>query len=158
MPKFDALEFLRELAFTFFTAMIPVVELRGAIPFGIGLGLPPLYAYIAAVLGNLVPAPFIILLIRKIFALLRRVQSFDSLITRLEKKAEKKGEIIQKYRALGLIILVAIPLPGTGAWTGALAAAFLNIRLCHALPEILLGLMIAGGIVLGISCGVFHFI
>lgn len=136
--------------------MVPILELRGAIPLGLRLGLPPLAAYFAAVLGNLIPAPFIILLVRKVFSLLKKARVLHRPVQWLEQKAEEKGEVINKYRALGLILLVAIPLPGTGAWTGALAASFLNIRMRNALPEILLGLLIAGCVVLGISFGAIH--
>ncbi len=141
-------------ATVFLVAMVPVIELRGAIPIGIAMGLEPLVVYILAVIGNFIPAPFIILLIRQIFQWLKKSEKLRPKIEKLEEKGEKKGEIIRKYRLLGLFILVAIPCPGTGAWTGALAAAILKIRLKTALPAILLGLLTAGGIVLAISCGV----
>lgn len=141
---------------TLLMAMVPVVELRGAIPMGIGLGLHPAACYLAAVVGNMLPVPFIILFVRKVFAWLRHISPwFEEKVSWLETRAEKKAGLIYKYELLGLMILVAIPLPGTGAWTGALIAALLNIRLKVAFPVILLGVLIAGVLVTGISCGLF---
>lgn len=135
--------------YTALMAMIPVVELRGAIPYGISQGCETLPTYICAVLGNLFPVPFIVVYVRKIFALLRtKIPFTDRLITWLEKRGEGRGEIVRRWRFLGIVILVAIPFPGTGAWTGALVAALLDVRLKHALPAAFLGLLIAGAIVL----------
>ena len=135
-------------------AMVPVIELRGAIPFGLAQGLLPWQSFLLAVAGNMVPVPFIILLIRRIFDLLSRLPRMGVWIDDLVQKAHLKGRVVGKYRVFGLILLVAIPLPGTGAWTGALVAAILEIRLRNALPAILLGVLIAGIIVLAASCGV----
>ena len=125
-------------------AMVPVVELRGAIPAGIAAGLPIRLVYAAAVLGNLLPVPLIMLLTRRIFDWLRDTRFFSPKIVWLERRAHLKGRLVRKYRLPGLILLVAIPLPGTGAWTGALVAALLDIRMKHAVPAIFLGLLIAG--------------
>ena len=105
---------------TFGTAMVPVLELRGAIPVGVAAGLSPAVACVVSVLGNMVPVPFILLLIRRIFDWLRGTRIFGPKIDWLERRAHLKGRVVRKYRLPGLIILVAIPLPGTGAWTGAL--------------------------------------
>ena len=137
----------------FAMAMVPVVELRGAIPLGVAQGLPPLLVYLMAVLGNMVPVPFIILLVRRVFDWLRRGSFWGPKIVALERRAHLKGRVVRKYRLPGLIILVAIPLPGTGAWTGALVAALFDIRLRSAVPAILLGVLIAGGIMLAVSLG-----
>ena len=137
----------------FAMAMVPVVELRGAIPLGVAQGLPPLLVYLMAVLGNMVPVPFIILLVRRVFDWLRRGSFWGPKIAALERRAHLKGRVVRKYRLPGLIILVAIPLPGTGAWTGALVAALFDIRLRSAVPAILLGVLIAGGIMLAVSLG-----
>lgn len=139
---------------TFGMAMVPVVELRGAIPLGLSLGLSPFEAYLLSVLGNMLPVPFIILLARMVFEWLKKTAWWGPKIDWLEKKAHLKGRIVQKYRLPGLALLVAIPLPGTGAWTGALVAALFGIRLRTALPAILAGVLVAGAIVLGASCGV----
>ena len=113
-----------------------------------------LLALTAAVLGNMVPVPFILLLIRRIFDWLRGTRLFGPRIDWLERRAHLKGRMVRKYRLPGLIILVAIPLPGTGAWTGALVAALLDIRMRHALPAIFLGVVIAGAIVTTLTYGV----
>lgn len=141
---------------TFLTAMVPVLELRGAIPVGIAAGLSPSVAAFVAILGNLVPVPFIMLLIRRIFDFLRDSQFFGSKIEYLERRAHLKGRIVRKYRLLGLMILVGIPLPGTGAWTGALVAALLDIRLRSAIPAIFLGLIIAAIITTAVTLGLIH--
>ena len=145
-----------ELLLTFGTAMVPVLELRGAIPVGIAAGLSPLTACVVSILGNLVPVPFILLLIRKIFDWLRDTAFFGPKLQWLEKRAHLKGRVVRKYRLAGLIILVGIPLPGTGAWTGALVAALLDIRLRHAVPAIFAGLIIAAAITLAVTMGVIH--
>ena len=144
-----------ELLMTFLVAMVPVIELRGAIPAGIAAGLPPALACIAAVAGNLVPAPFIIVLGRRVADWLRGARFFGPKITWLERRAHLKGRLVRKYRLLGLVILVGVPLPGTGAWTGALVASALDIRMRRALPAIFLGLVIAAAITTAITLGLF---
>ena len=105
-------------------------------------------------LGNLVPVPFIILFIRRIFAWMRaHMPKLDGLVTRMEKKAEKNRAAVEKYAFWGLAILVAIPLPGTGAWTGALVAAMMEMRLKRAFPAIVIGVVIAGVIVSVVTYG-----
>ena len=145
---------MRTVWMTFFMAMLPVVELRGAIPFGVAAGLHPLTAMAAAMLGNLVPVPLILLLLRRVFRWLRRVPRLGAWIDRLERRAHLKGRKVRKYRLLGLVLLVAVPLPGTGAWTGALVADVLDIRARTALPAIVLGVLIAGVVVTAMTCGV----
>ena len=147
------------LLVTFLTALLPVIELRGALPLGVSLGLPHLEAYFAAVIGNLVPVPFIILFVRKIFAWLKKhIPALGGFVQKLEQRAESKRDYIAKWSLLGLFLLVAIPLPGTGAWTGALVAALLDIRLKRAFPVITLGVLAAGLIVLAITYGVSHIV
>ena len=143
-----------KLMMTFVTAMVPVVELRGAIPLGIAAGLPPAVAAVTAMAGNLVPVPFILLLIRKIVRRLRGISWLGPKIDALEKRAHLKGRTVKKYRTLGLILLVSVPLPGTGAWTGALVADVLDIRMKTALPAITVGVVIAGGLITALTCGV----
>lgn len=140
---------------TFFVSMIPVIELRAALPIGIGLGLHPLVSYCICIVGNMLPVPFIILFIRRIFHWLRAKSPFwANLVSKLEKKAEKQSDIVAKYALLGLYIFVAIPLPGTGAWTGALIAALMDMRLRRAFPVIALGVMTAGLVMLLISVSI----
>ena len=134
-----------EFTFTVLVSMLPVVELRGGIPFGVAAGLPVWAAFIAAVIGNLIPVPFIIVYIRRVFQWMRKkFPKLNSLVDELERKAHLKGQRVTKYKYLGLIVLVAIPLPGTGAWTGSLAAAFLDMPLRRAIPSIIVGVLIAG--------------
>ena len=142
---------------TFAISMVPVVELRLGLPYGIAQGLAYPLALTAAILGNMFPTPFIIVYIRRIFAWLRRHwAAMDGFITRMERKADTKGENVRRYGFWGLIILVAVPLPGTGAWTGALVAAFLNLRLRDAIPAIFIGVCIAAAIMTGVTFGVIH--
>ena len=145
---------MKDILLTFLVAMVPVVELRGAIPFGVVRGLSIWTAIIASVLGNLVPVPFIILFIRRIFAWMRaHMPKLAGLVTRMETKAEKNRAAVEKYAFWGLAILVAIPLPGTGAWTGALVAAMMEMRLKRAFPAIVIGVVIAGVIVSVVTYG-----
>ena len=145
------------LLLTFLLSMVPVAELRAGIPYGVSLGLDYHAAAAAAILGNLFPVPVIIVYVRRVFAWLRRKSAgLDAWISGMESKAEHKGEKVKKYGALGLCLLVAIPLPGTGAWTGALVAAVLGLRMRDALPAIILGVLIAAAIVLGLTYGVSY--
>ena len=143
-----------KILITFLWSMVPVIELRGAIPIGVGQGLPYWLAVTVSILGNLVPVPFIILFIRKIFELMRKwMPKLDGLVSKLEKRAEEKSDVVQKYAFWGLFILVAIPLPGTGAWTGALVAAMLDMRLRRAFPAIAMGVVGAAAIVTFVTFG-----
>lgn len=141
---------------TFTMAMVPVLELRGAIPMGIAAGLPPAAACVTAILGNLLPVPLIMLLARRVMDWLRGTAFFGPRIRWLERRAHLKGRIVRKYRLMGLVILVAIPLPGTGAWTGALVASVLDIRMRNAVPAIFLGLVIAGMLITFLTMGVIR--
>ena len=138
--------------FTMLVSMLPIIELRGGLHFGVALGLPYYLAFPAAVLGNLIPAPFIIVYIRRVFELMRKyLPSLNGIVDKLEKKAHLKGKKVQKYQYIGLWLFVAIPLPRTGAWTGSLAAAFLGMRLNKAMPAVVLGVLTAGCIMLGLT-------
>ena len=145
-----------KLLLTFGTAMVPVLELRGAIPVGVAAGLPPAVACVTAILGNLLPVPFVMLLFRRVADWLRGTAFFGPKIDWLERRAHLKGRLVRKYRLIGLVVLVGVPLPGTGAWTGALVASVLNIRMRNALPAILLGLVIAAAVPLAVTLGLFH--
>lgn len=144
-----------KILMTFLISMVPVIELRGAIPIAVANGLNYWVAVAVSIIGNLVPVPFIILFIRKIFELMRKIsKKFDGIVTKLEQRAEKKSDVVRKYAFWGLFILVAIPLPGTGAWTGALVAAMLDMRLKRAFPAIALGVLGAAAIVTFVTYGV----
>lgn len=140
--------FLGKLLMTFLVSMVPIIELRGAIPLAVAHGLDYRIAIPIAVLGNLVPVPFIIMFIKRIFAWIRKkMPKLNGMIDKLESRAAKKSEALQRGAFWGLFILVAIPLPGTGAWTGALVAAMLDMRMKRAFPAIALGVAAAGIIV-----------
>lgn len=144
---------------TFLISMVPVIELRLGLPYGIVSGLKLPVAALAAILGNMLPVPFIIVFIEQIFLWLRRnYPKMDRFIAKLEKRAENKQETVDRYGALGLILLVAIPLPGTGAWTGSLVAALMKMKLKKAVPCIFLGVVIAAVLMTVITrLGIFAF-
>ena len=150
---------LGKFIMTFMISMIPVVELRGGLPYGILQGLPLPAAACAAILGNMLPVPFILLFIEHVFAFLKKnFPKMNSFIGRLEKRAEEKQIVVDKYGALGLVLLVAIPLPGTGAWTGSLVAALMRMKRKKAVPLIFLGVVIAAILMTVITkLGIFAF-
>ena len=152
MKIWDSL--IGKIIMTFLISMVPVVELRGAIPIGVAHGLNFWVAIAVSIVGNLVPVPFIIIFIRKIFAWLRTKSAWlNNLVTRLENRALKKTDTVRKFKFWGLFIFVAITLPGTGAWTGALVAAMLEMRVKDAFPAIALGVLTAGIIVAFVTYG-----
>ena len=135
-------------------SMLPVVELRGGLPAGVALGLPIPLAFAAALIGNMLPVPFVILFARPVFQWVRaHIPALGSFVTKLETRAYAKSKNVKKYETWGLLIFVAIPLPGTGAWTGALIASVLNMRLKRAVPVIFLGVIIAGSIMTVLTYG-----
>ena len=136
-------------------SMIPITELRAAIPVFIAQGMPPLLAFVMAVIGNMLPVPFILLLSRPLFKWMKKRKAFSKIVAFLDRKIEKNKSKVLKYEFFGLMIFVAIPLPGTGAWTGAFVAAMLDLRFKNALPSIGLGVLIAGIIMTLISTGIF---
>ena len=139
----------------FFISMLPVFELRGAVPWGVANDLPLIEVLIVSIIGNMVPVPFIILFIRRIFSWMKkRSQRLRKIAEKLEQKGKEKGGVLVKYETLGLFILVAIPLPGTGAWTGSLVAALFDLRLKNALPAIFIGVVTAGIIMTLLSYGI----
>ena len=141
--------------YTFLLSMVPVVELRGAIPLGFGLGLPLWLNYTLCAVGNFIPVPFILLFIRRILDWMKTVHrfKFDKIALWVEAKAQKHSARVMKGVASGLFLFVAIPLPGTGAWTGALIAALFHMRMRYALPAIFLGILGAGVIMSLVSYG-----
>ena len=146
----------KEALLTFLMAMVPVVELRGAIPFGVVAGLNVKLAFILSVIGNLLPVPFLIVFTRKVFEWLRtKSQGLDRLVGKLEDKAERNKSKVEKSEFFGLLLLVAIPLPGTGAWTGTLAASLLDMDFKKSVIAVMLGVLLAGIIMGLLSAGVF---
>ncbi len=132
---------------TFLISMVPVIELRGAIPYGMAHGLAPWLACAVSIVGNMLPVPFILLFIRKFLHWMKRYPKLGRIAEKLERRAANKSGRVRKSELIGLCLLVAIPLPGTGAWTGALVAALMEMRLKRALPTIFLGVVLAGIIV-----------
>lgn len=139
---------------TFIVSMIPIIELRGAIPIGQGMGLGFWPCYIISVIGNMLPVPIILLFVREVLGWMKKVRPLDKIAIWVENKADKHSGKVTKYATWGLFLFVAIPLPGTGAWTGALIAALLNMRMKKALPFIFAGVLAAGLIVSLLTFGV----
>ncbi|MDR3207169.1 MAG: small multi-drug export protein [Oscillospiraceae bacterium] len=147
---------LGQFVMTFFVSMIPIIELRGAIPIAAAAGLPWHLAFIAAVLGNMLPVPFIVVYARRVFKWLKDHNRLAGMVYSLEKRALNKAGSVSKYEIIGLFIFVAIPLPGTGAWTGALIAAMLNMRLKNALISAAAGVVTAAAAVCLLSYGITY--
>ncbi len=134
-----------KLLCVFFISMVPFIELRGAIPYAAIFDLDLAWAFPVALLGNMIPVPFIILFIKKIFAFIRRkIPKLNAMVDRLEEKGRSKKDTIEKGAFWSLFIFVGIPLPGTGAWTGSLIAAMLDMKMKKAVPSIALGVVSAG--------------
>lgn len=129
-------------------SMLPVLEVKAAIPLGLSLGLPFLKTYLIALIGSILPSPVILLLLRPFFKWCRGKKVFQSLAEKLEARFEKKAKSVHKYQLLGLFLFVAIPLPGTGVWTGSGIAAMMDIRMRRALPIIFLGNVVASTLML----------
>ena len=138
----------------FVVSMLPIIELRGAIPFGIeGLDMNWLRVFLISIFGNMLPVPFVIWIIRPLIEWLLKSRMFSKVGKWIDERTKRKSESVTKYKKLGLFILVAIPLPGTGAWTGATVAGLLDMRLKDALPAIFAGVLAAGILVIGITYG-----
>ena len=128
----------------FLISMLPIVELRGGIIYAAARGVPFVTAFIICFLGNILPIPFILVFIRKIFSFLERFKYTKNIVKKLENRASAKSDKIRTYQLLGLFLFVAIPLPGTGAWTGALIAAFLDMQIKKSFSAIAAGVLCAG--------------
>lgn len=146
--------FIGKIIMTMAVSAVPVIELRGGIPYGVIHDLPIWVAYLASVVGNMLPIPFILLFLDKVFDWMRAYERLAPIVHKLEAKAHLQGKKVVKYRKLGLMILVAIPLPGTGAWTGALVASVLDIPPKEAIAPIFWGVVIAGVLVTLATFGV----
>lgn len=150
----ELLNFLSIELTVMLTAALPIIELRGAIPVGMSLGMSPAHATVISFIGSMIPVPFILFTIRPIFNYLKKTKLFKKLVHKLTDKSLNKSGKIQKYGAWGLLVFVAIPLPGTGVWSGSLAAALLDMRFKWAFPAILVGNLIAGILIMVLSHGV----
>jgi uncharacterized membrane protein len=140
----------------FLVSMLPIAELRGGLPLALSLGIPWREAYLICVAGNFVPIIPILFLLDPVATYLRRFRLFDRFFDWLFTRTRKRGQLIERFEALGLVFFVAIPLPVTGGWTGAVAAFLFGIRRRYAIPAILLGIMLAGLIVSGAAQGFLH--
>lgn len=131
-------------AIVFIISMIPILELRGALLVaGPLLGVPVATAIPLCIIGNIIPVPFILWLITPIFNWMKGTKKFKPMVDKLEAKAMSKSDKIEKYEFWGLVLFVGIPLPGTGAWTGALIASLLGVKFKKAFPAIILGICAA---------------
>lgn len=143
----------------FLISMVPLIELRGAIPYAVGFGIPLLPAYLIAIIGNMIPVPFIYLFARKILVWGKDKPVIGKFFTFCLEKGEKGGKKLQATAGKGLFIalmlFVGIPLPGTGAWTGTLAASLLDMDFKSSVLAVLLGVLLAGIIMGAASAGLF---
>ena len=142
---------LKNYLWVFFLSMVPVLELRAAIPVGATLGLEWVANYLICVIGNMIPVPFILLFIRHVLEWMKKVPHLNKIAIWVENKAQKNTPKVQKYASLGLLIFVALPLPGTGAWTGTLAASILNMGLKKSTLACMGGVVLAGCIMGALS-------
>ncbi|MFH5881257.1 COG2426 family protein [Liberiplasma polymorphum] len=155
----NLLDFLSNELIVFVISMVPLIELRGSIPVGLVFGIEPLRTFILTYPASLIPAPFIILFIHQVFKLLEKNKFFARLIDRIvHSNRRKHSEKIEKYGYIGLFIIVAIPLPGTGVWSGSLAAAIFEMDFKKSMVAIILGNLVAAILILIISMGVISFI
>ena len=139
----------------FIISMLPFIELRGSIIFGAAIGIPWQHAFLVSFLGNILPVPFLILLARPIFTWLKTTRLLAGFTQKVEDRLMKKADkvTVQKFSAVGLFLFVAVPLPGTGAWSGSLIAALLDIKMRYALPAVIAGVFAAGVIMTVASYG-----
>ena len=135
---------MTDLFITFLLSMLPVIELRGGIIYAAARSVPFVTAFIICFLGNILPIPFILLFIRRILKFLENFKYTKNLVKKIENRAHAKSSTVQKYQLFGLFLLVAIPLPGTGAWTGSLIAALMDLRIKKSFPIIAVGVLCAG--------------
>lgn len=150
---------MKKYIIVFLISMVPLIELRGAIPYAVGFGLPLVPSLIVALLGNMVPVPFIFLFARKILEWGKDKKYIGGFFTWCLEKGEKGGRKLEAKAGKGLymalLLFVGIPIPGTGAWTGTLAASILNMDFKKSMLFVFLGLLLAAGIMLLASLGVF---
>ncbi|MBO5448183.1 MAG: small multi-drug export protein [Ruminococcus sp.] len=149
-----ALDGLPKELIVFIISMVPILELRGGILAAAVLKIPIAQAIPICLVGNIVPIPFILLFIKPVFRWMKGTKLFKPMVEKIESKSLAKSDKIQKYEFWGLLLFVGIPLPGTGAWTGALLACLLEIKMKKAVPAIFLGLLLA----MTIMCTISYFI
>ena len=150
---------MKKYLIVFLISMVPLIELRGAIPYAVGFGLPIVPSIIVAVIGNMLPVPFIFLFARRILEWGKDKRYIGKFFTWCLEKGEKGGRKLEEKTGGGLyvalLLFVGIPIPGTGAWTGTLAASILNMDFKKSVLCVLAGVLLAGAIMLLLSLGVF---
>ena len=150
---------MRKYLIVFLISMVPLIELRGAVPYAVGMGLPVVPSLVVSVIGNMLPVPFIFLFARRILEWGKDRKYIGGFCRWCLEKGEKGGRKLEEKAGRGLyvalLLFVSIPLPGTGAWTGTLAASMLNLDFRKSVLYVLLGVLLAGAIMLAASLGVF---
>ncbi len=154
---------LKKYVICFFISMVPLIELRGGVPVAVGMGLPYVPALLVCILGNMLPVPIIYFFARKVLEWGRDKKYIGKFFTYCIEKGERGGEKLKAKAGknglfIALMLFVGIPLPGTGAWTGTLAASFLNMGIKETTKAVILGVILAGVIMLVASTGVFSVI
>ena len=139
----------------FVISLFPVLELRGGMIAARLLEIDFIKAFLICYIGNMLPIPFILLFIKKIFAVMRKNKHLAKIVEKMEARSDKKKGTMEKYKEWGLLFFVAVPLPGTGGWTGALISALMDLKIKKSLPIITLGVLIAGIIMSLITYGIF---
>lgn len=160
MELFEFLKNISNEVYVFIVSLFPIIELRGAIPLGAAMGMDIFENYFLSVFGNLLPIPLILVFIKKFIEWMSRsrFKLFNKIAKWLITKAENRSDKVDKYSLWGLFLFVAIPLPGTGGWTGALIAALMNMRFKKAFLSIAGGIAVAGVIMSLASYGVVSFL
>ncbi len=154
----DPMNELFKRLIVFFLSMVPVVELRGAIPFGFAFGLPIWETLLLSLSGNIVIIPFVIILFNKILHLMRKLKPTAKIADWLEGRVVKNSRKIENWVFVGLMFFVAVPLPGTGAWTASMVAGLMQMKARKATVPIAIGVVIAAAIVTGVTYGVIKIV
>lgn len=157
MMNMGILEEIEREIWVILVAMMPIFEVRGAIPLGISLGLNPIHSAIISMLGNIMIVPFLLKLLHPVMEYFEKTYLFSKTIGWVKRRSMKKASTIKKYSLLGLFLFVAIPVPTTGAWTGCVIATILKLNFKSSLVAISSGIVTAGLIVLGVSNRLFYF-
>jgi len=147
----DLLDFLSREVKVLLVAALPIIELRGAIPIGVAMGMSPIHAALICIIGSMIPVPFLLFFLKPVFAKARNFEISRKFVNWLTARTERKTGQIKKYSLVGLALFVAVPLPTTGVWTGAIAASLFNLRIKYAFLAILIGNIIAAFIVTFLS-------
>lgn len=139
----------------FLVSMLPVAELRGGLPVAISLGISPCKAYVVSIIGNMAPVLPLLVGLKYLSQIAKKYRWWGKIFTKMERKVQKKRRVVYRYGIGGVVILVAIPLPVTGAWTGSLVSFLLSIPIKYSFPAIFAGVCVAGIIVLFATLGIF---